>query len=241
MLHIAICDDDLQVLSHLSKVINRYQEEKKISMKYSVFSNAIELLEAMHHESFHVLLLDVLMPGMNGIQAAKEIRQFNPEIKIIFLTSSPEYAVESYTVDAYYYLMKPGTSDKLFPILNKLITEFQKEEEALIIKFPAGILRIPFHKLEFLEVFNKKLLFHLADGNVKELSGSLSEYEHNLLLRQEFIKVHRSYIVNMSFIQELSSKTLTTFNQQTIPISRLLYAQVREEYMQHLFIEKGVF
>lgn len=241
MLHIASCDDDLQVLSHLSKLISKYQEEKKIAIKCSVFSNAIDLLEAMRNESFHVLLLDVLMPGLNGIQTAKEIRQFDPEIKIIFLTSSPEYAVESYAVDAYYYLMKPSTSDKLFPILNKLIKEFSKEEDSFLIKSSAGILRIPYHKLESLEVLNKKLLFHLADGGVKEISGSLSEYEHNLLLKPEFIKVHRSYIVNMSYIQELASKTLITFNNQIIPISRLLYAQVREAYMQHLFIEKDVF
>mgnify|MGYP000191321413 CR=1 FL=1 len=238
MLKIAICDDDIRDLSNIENLINRYKDEKKSPLKYETFSNVIELLENMHHYIYDILLLDILMPGVNGMEAAREIRQFNNEVKIIFLTSSPEFAVESYSVNAYYYIIKPCTEDKLFPILDKIFFEAQEVDEALHIKSSSGIMRIPFNKLEFLEVMNKKLFFHLIDGSVKMIYGSLSDFESQLVYRKEFIKVHRSYIVNMKYIQELSSKELTMYTKQRVPTSRLLSEKIKQAYMEYLFAKK---
>lgn len=238
MLKIAICDDDIRDLCRIENLIIRYQEERKSPLKYKTFSNVIELLDNMHSCTYDILLLDILMPGINGMEAAHEIREFDSEIKIIFLTSSPEFAVESYAVDAYYYLIKPCTENKLFPILNRVFFDVQKAEEALHIKSSSGIIRIPFDKLEFLEVMNKKLFFHLTDGSVKEIYSSLSDYETELVCRRDFIKVHRSYIVNMKYIQELSSKELTMYTKQRVPTSRLLSEKIKQAYMEYLFAEK---
>lgn len=240
MLKIAICDDDMRELTRISSLLSQYQTESEPAFKYDAFSNALDLLEAMKRNAYHVLLLDVLMPGLNGIEAAREIRGFDDEIKIIFLTSSKEFAVESYAVDAHYYMLKPGTAQKLFPILDRIFLESRRAEDALQIKTASGFMRIPFGRIEFLEVFSKKLRFHLADGTVKEINGTLSDFEAGLLCREEFIKVHRSYIVNMESILSLNAKELTTCAGQAVPISRLLYGQVREAYMQYLFVEKGV-
>jgi len=238
MFRIAICDDDIGDLTRIENLTDKYQKEKKIPLNCEVFLNVIELLESLHRRTYDILILDILMPGINGMQAAHEIREFDNNIKIIFLTSSPEYAVESYTVYAYHYLLKPITEERLFPILDKLFLEIQKEEEALYIKSCSGIKRIPFNKLELLEVMNKKLFFHLTDGSVKEIYGSLSEFETQLLSRKEFIKVHRSYIVNMRYIQELSSKEITTCSKRRVPISRLLSEKVKQAYIDYMFLEK---
>jgi len=226
MLRIAICDDDLQELSRISNLLNQYQTEKQPAFQYDSFSNALDLLEAMKRNAYYILLLDVLMPGLNGIEAAREIRSFDEEIKIIFLTSSKEFAVESYAVNAHYYMIKPGTAQKLFPILDRIFLEAQRGEDALQIKTASGFTRIPFGRIEFLEVFSKKLRFHLADGTIKEINGTLSDFESGLLCREEFIKVHRSYIVNMESILSLSAKELTTCTIQAVPISRLPHVQV---------------
>lgn len=239
MFKIAVCDDDVRELSLLVNLITRYQDEKKAALKYTPFTNALDLLETLRGSTYDILLLDVLMPGLNGMEAAREIRTFDAAMKIIFLTTSPEFAVESYAVDAYYYLLKPVTPEKLFPVLDKLWLEAQKAETALLIKSASGLTRIPFHTLEFLEVLNKKLYFHLTNGNVKAISGSLADFETELLNREEFIKVHRSCIVNMACIRELSAGGLTTCARQSVPVSRLLYRQVREAYMRYLFVEEG--
>lgn len=240
MLKMAVCDDDLQELTRVSNLLNRYQAEKEPAFQYDTFTNALDLLDRMKGNSCDVLFLDVLMPGLNGIEAAREIRRFDGEAKIIFLTSSREFAVESYGVDATYYMLKPGTDQKLFPILDKIFLEARREEEALPIKTSSGFTRIPYGKMEYVEIFNKKVRFHLADGTEKETSGSLGDFEGQLLPREEFIKVHRSYIVNMASVISLNQKELTTCTGKTVPISRLLAAPVREAYMQFLFVEKGV-
>lgn len=240
MLKIAICDDDLQELTRISKLLNHYQTEKEPALQYEAFSNAIDLLDAIKRKDYQILILDVLMPGLTGIEAAREIRSFDGEVKIIFLTSSREFAVESYAVDAHYYMLKPGTEQKLFPILDRIFQDKKRTQEVFNIRSSSGIMRIPFNQIEFLEVFNKKVRFHLADGNIKEFNGNLSDFEGDLLCREEFIKVHRSYIVNMALTLSLDTKSLTTNTKQAIPISRLLYRQVRESYMQYLFVERGV-
>jgi len=240
MLKIALCDDDVQELSRLKNLLRRYQEERQSAIKYVAFTNAIELLQELHRDRYDVLLLDILMPGFNGMEAAHEIREFDNRIKIIFLTSSPEFAVESYAVGAYYYLLKPCTAEKLFSVLDRFFWDSQKEEAALHIKTASGMLRIPYSRLEFLEVINKRLYFHLTDGSVREISGSLSDFEEELLGREEFIKVHRSCIVNMGCIQELNPQELITNAKQSAPVSRLLYPKIKEAYMKYMFAEKGV-
>jgi DNA-binding LytR/AlgR family response regulator len=239
-LKIAICDDDSQELAHISSFIDTYRQEKKASLTYQTFQNAIELLSTVNNGDYDILLLDILMPGLTGMQAAHEIRAFDAEVKIVFLTSSPEFAVESYAVKAYDYILKPASKDKLFSILDALIAEEQKPLEGLIVKTQAGMARILFSKLAFVEVINKKLYFHLADGSVQKTSASLAAFEDKLLSRSEFVKVHRSYIVNLWQVGEIRPKEIITHAGNTVPISRLLYGKVREAYMEHLFVEKGV-
>jgi DNA-binding LytR/AlgR family response regulator len=128
----------------------------------------------------------------------------------------------------------------VFPILDRIFLDAQPREDTLTLKLPSGFMRLPFSTLEYLEVVSKKLLFHLSDGSVKEISGALSDFGARLICRDDFIKVHRSYIVNMEHIRLLNARELTTYTNRTVPISRLLYAQVKEAYMRYLFLEKGV-
>lgn len=239
MLKIAICDDDVQALSSITNLLNHYRTKKNVAFVYDAFTNAIELLEAMKRQSYDILFLDVFMPGMNGLTAAHEIRSFDSETKIIFLTSSKEFAVQSYAVNAHYYMLKPSTQVELFPILDRIVLEKNKTEETLNIKQPSGFMRISLTKLEFLEVQGKKLMFHFDDSTVKEISGSLSDYEGQMLCKENFIKVHRAFLVNMDYIQVINPKELITYTGQRVPISRLLYKEIREKYMQFLFVKKG--
>ena len=102
-MRIAVCDDDPQILLEVLSRLASYQVQRQTELFCQSFGNAIDLLMSMDRENYDLLFLDVLMPGLSGIQAAREIRQKNENIKIVFLTSSPEYAVESYSVQAVSY------------------------------------------------------------------------------------------------------------------------------------------
>ncbi len=126
MLKIAICDDNIADLSNVVSIIGDYQslQRDKNNIKFTAFQSAVDLIASMESgQQYNLVLLDILMPFMTGMDAAKEIRQFNQDVKIIFMTSSPEFAVESYSVDAYYYALKPVWKEKLFVLLDKVISE----------------------------------------------------------------------------------------------------------------------
>jgi len=234
---IAICDDDSQDLLRIASLVESYRNIHKADLTYISFQSAAELLFSMERTDYDVLFLDVLMPGLNGMQAAREIREQNRHVEIVFLTSSPEYAVESYSVRAHYYLLKPVSEEKLFPILDRLLDNFRKPEDSLRIKTQSSVLSIPYSKIEFIEVRSKKLYFYLTDGSVRDIPGSMADFEKALLKRPGFIKVHRSYLTNLQWVQELRQGELVTSSGKFVPVSRTSYPQVRTAYTHFLFEE----
>ena len=238
MFRLAVCDDDREELTRVSALLSQYQASRGTILSFDLFRSAMDLLESMRHTAYDAVLLDILMPGPSGMEAAREIRAAALDPKIVFLTSSPEYAVESYAVEAYSYLLKPASADNLFPVLDKLFHAIQKQDALLTLRRPSGVTRLAFSSIVAVEVRNKHLMFYLEDGSELEIPGALSEYEGALLSRPEFIKVHRAFVVNMDGVQSLGSRELTTFDHRTIPISRLLQSQVRTAYLDYLFSRK---
>lgn len=141
-----------------------------------------QLLDAARAERFPLYLLDVLMPGMTGMDAAREIRSFDAAADIIFLTTSPGFAYESYGVRAAEYLLKPINAKLLYPVLDKLYLRDQKPQDGLTVKSNGMLVRLPFSHLSYVEVNGKHLFFNMADGTVYEVAASMREYEGALLL-----------------------------------------------------------
>ncbi len=238
-MYIAVCDDQAEELELLTDLLCQWQEERRVSLQFKSYRSAAELLTAASNEQFTLYLLDVMMPGTDGMTAAREIRSFDDVSDIVFLTSSPGFAYESYGVRALDYLLKPIRAEILFPLLDRIFLQEQKPQEGLTLKIGASLIRIPFFQLAYVEVIGKHLYFNLADGSVREVFGSLKDYEPLLLKRPEFMRTHRSYIVNMLQVSELSPGSVRTFSGKQLPVSRLLYPQLQKDYMQLLFAERG--
>lgn len=239
-MYIAICDDQPDELDLLTELIQQWQTERHTICRFKTFRSAAELLDAARTESFSLYILDVLMPGTNGIATAKEIRGFDTIANIVFLTSSPSFAYESYEVKALDYLLKPITKELLFPILDQLFLSELKPQEGLTLKSGTTLIRILFSQLVYVEVNRKHLYFNLTDGQVREIFGTMKDYEAILLNQPEFMRVHRSYIVNMLQVAELSPAGIRTFSGQHIPVSRQLYPQLQKKYMDLLFAHRDV-
>lgn len=236
-MRIAICDDDNKDLLQIASLLESYRNSRKVQLSYVSFQNAMDLLASMDIRDYDLILLDMLMPGINGMEAAREIRERNSRVQIVFLTSSPEYAVESYSVRAYYYILKPASEEKFFLILDKLMDDFRKPEDALLLKTQSSVFSLPYGKMEYIEVSAKKLYFYLTDGSMREVTGKLADYEQALLKRPGFMKVHRSYLVNLQWVKELHQGELITVSGRHVPVSRAAYPQVRTAYTHFLFSE----
>ncbi|SET70155.1 two component transcriptional regulator, LytTR family [Natronincola peptidivorans] len=189
-------------------------------------------------QRYELILLDILMPLITGMDAAKEIRQFNQDIKIIFLTSSTEFAVEAYSVGAYYYAIKPIWKEKLFILLDKVISEMETTlGKSFLIKSNTGLTRVFINRLEFAEVNGRTILYHLTNGSVIEATGSMTELEKLLSDNVCFIKPHRSYIINMEHIDTLSQREVKMQSLALVPISKANYPTVKSAYINFSFME----
>ena len=237
-MYIAVCDDQISELETIQRLLDQWKEMHDPSLRYKTFRSAAELLDAAEKERFTLYLLDVMMPGTNGLDAAREIRSFDEAAEIVFLTTSPEFAYESYGVRALNYLLKPIRSELLFPILDQLSLREQQPTLGLTLKCGATLVRILYSQLTYVEVNGKHLYFNMTDGTVHEVFGALNEYEPHLLVRPEFMRTHRSYIVNMHQVAELSSSGIRTFSDKSLPVSRRLYPQLHKDYLSLLFDHK---
>lgn len=236
-MRIAVCDDDINFLQELSALLNQYGEENCCNMDYKIYTNPLELVnqieKGMHYDA---ILLDVFMPGINGIQCAKDIRTYDNLVKIIFLTSSTEFAVESYSVRAYQYLLKPVQKENLFLTLRALENEAETGgKNVLVFKTRTGITKIALQRLEYCEVVNRKLTLHLNNGEEYECNMRMSELEEKLKKYGMFLKPHRSFVINMDYIQTLATHSIIMECGTKIPIPREKYAQIKQIYMEYIF------
>ena len=233
-MHIALCDDSRAELSRLTFLLEEYRLKRDGSLTYDIFTNATDLLETIPVHHFDLLLLDILMPGITGMDAAREIRQTNSTIPIIFLTSSSEYAVESYRVNAADYLLKPLDADKLFPVLDKLLADFKSNAPYIPLKTSTGIIRLLISNVVFVEVQNHLVTFKMADGTFHTASGRLADYEKKLLVSRSYFKHHRSYLVNLHQVTGLDKNGFSTNIGKIVPVSRDTYTKAKSAYMNYL-------
>jgi len=239
MLRIAICDDSIPDLSNMVSIVNDYKiiRRNKYEIECIAFHNAMDLIAAMESgQQYDLVLLDVLMPFMTGIEAAKKIRQLGQEVKIIFSTSSTEFAVESYSVDAYYYAIKPIWKEKLNILLDKVLSEIDiSAGSSILVKNRDGITRIYTNRLEFAEVIGRTIFYHITDGSVIEAVGSMVELEEELLSHLCFIKPHRSYVINMEHIDTLRQREIKMRSQALVPTAKANYNMVKAAYITFAF------
>lgn len=242
MIKVALCDDDLSVLGGINALIDQYRERCDQDIECTAFRSSLDLLAEIEKGScFDVLFLDVIMPGQNGINAAKEIRQYDNVVKIIFLSSSSEYAIQSYTVGAYFYQIKPICKENFFRLMDSVISECRRNQQSnLVLHCKNGITKIDLDKLEYCEVFGRILLFHLDNGTVLESAGSMDKLWDQLTQYGNFLRPHRSFLVNMEYIQSITSNAIRLESLAEVPIPHGKCSDVKNSYLEYAFNRQQV-
>lgn len=121
---IAVCDDNENELTRIKELLDAYASRNNQNFIIKCFSSSVELASTAEFEKYDIYILDIIMPVMDGISLAREIRTFDKSSPVIFLTSSPEFAVESYTVKAFNYLLKPVDKIHLYNTIDDIIETF---------------------------------------------------------------------------------------------------------------------
>lgn len=231
-MRIALCDDQPELLEQLRRLILSWDGGEAA---VSCFDNGDSLLQAHGTTPFDIIFLDVLMPLLNGMETAKELRQSDKTVKLVFLTSSADFAVEAFAVKASNYLLKPLNPQKLYDCLDDLAGELHASSRKICVKGINAMHQIPVTDIEYVESQNKRILFVLAGGQTILSAEPLYTYETKLHLEDGFFKCNRSFIVNIHRIDSFTTKEIRTRSGARIPISRNLHKEFESAYFSVLF------
>ena len=242
MLKIAFCDDETQETRRLEALLEEYAADRGQDFAHTSYQSPVELMaEVEKGTRFDIILLDVLMPGENGMAAAQEIREYDSNVKIIFLTSSTEFAVESYAVDAWYYQLKPIRREDFFRLMDSACAACTREQKhSLILRSKSGIVRLELEELVYCEVMGRTLTFHLNNGVVLESMGRLDDLCDQLVEYPNFLRPHRSFLINMEYIANIAARSITMQDGAVVPLPHGKYSETKDRYLSYIFDRKQV-
>lgn len=237
MIRIAVCDDSMEFLQQIACMVEQWSEQSEMPVELYRFTNGDELLTKNAVIHMDIIFLDIIMPLQNGIDTAKELRQSDDAVKIIFLTSSPEFALDSYEVKACGYLLKPVAYEKVKETLNECSHAFETEPKHIVLKTAFGYQKLYFCEIEYVEAQNKKVVFYLRTGEAVEALTSLHLLEDKLTESDGFFKCHRSYLVFLPNVDHFSMTEIMTKSGRRIPIARGYGKVFKDAYFAYTFRE----
>lgn len=240
MFKIAICDDNVKELESTYKMVLDFTMQKTdTDFKVRRFQSSYDLMECLNMTNgFHLYLLDIIMPVMNGIDVGEKIREKDENAIIMYLSSSPDYAVKSFRVFPFQYLIKPVAQSNLFTALEKALAKMDLEaEKSMPVKTKDGITAIRYHRVSYVEYLNHCLKFHLSDGSVVNSVSSREPFDttaNELLQDDRFLRPHISYVVNLNYVRTITGKDFIMQSGTVLAISRNNYADIKKRYIDFL-------
>lgn len=222
MISICLCDDDINILNYYSDRISNLLEKSNYIFKIKTFKSGENLIfEVMDNPNdFNIIIIDIIMKNINGVETAKILREHGYKGIIIFLTSSKEFALDSFKVEPLNYILKNENYERFDYILFKAISEVYKNRNKNIIlssKYENKIINLD--SILYMESMHKKVILHKISGEIEEISGVFKDI-YEKIKGDGFIRCHKSYIVNKKYIQKFNKLECRLQNGITIPIGR---------------------
>ena len=240
MIRVAICDDDSVMLEETSRTVRLFAKANPHwNISVSTFQSAFEMLESIEKKTaaYHIYILDILMPGMNGIELGRHIRKTDDQAVIIFLTSAFEYALESFKVLPMQYLVKPVPEAALYALLEKACQKTTMAEDSqVLVRQKGGMALLKYQQIVFIEYMNHTITYHLNSGKMVTtmvLRESFTDCMEKLLQDPRFVKPHASFVLNMDYVQFMTAREFEMAGGKFVPISKRAYSKVRQEYLAY--------
>jgi len=217
MIRFAIVEDDAQYMKTLRSYIKKYEEEYGRACRVSEFVDAEDLVED-YKADYDIILMDIELRFMDGMSAAKKVRESDTEVIIIFITNMPQYAMSGYAVDALDYVLKPINYYAFSQRIDRAISRMKNRTEKYItIRSAEGMQKVAVGDIYFIEVQNHDLTVHAKQGDL-DYRGTIGEMEE-ILKDSPFYRCNKSYLVNLEHVQSVKGFDVTV-GQWTIQVSR---------------------
>jgi len=236
-INIVICDDNFDDRQILKTYVDKFINEINASAEIIVYESGDFLLNDFNKrrlKNVKILFLDIYMPGKNGIETAKQIRKSDDDLIIILTTSSREHGLDGYSVDAMQYLVKPLSYDDVKAVLTKCMKMFADSMRYIEVMANRVMLRVLLKDIIYIEIQNHNCLIHTVSEIINNYY-TLDKLE-SLLDGSIFLRTHRSYIVNMHYIEDISENDFILKNGVKIPIRRNDKVAVKQAFRDYLFL-----
>ncbi len=227
MINIAICEDEKDQQELLKGYIDKIFKESSIKYTLNIFSSGEELLKNYSKDT-DILLLDIQLNEINGMDTARKIREIDNKVEIIFITSLIEYVLEGYEVRAYRYLIKPAKYEDLKEHINHCIKEVDVKNKYIIVKEQGSRIKIEINKITYIEVQKEDITIHTIN-NTYNIKGTMNNIEKEINCSR-FFRCHKSYLVNLEHIKSIKQYVAILENSEEVPISRYRFKDVKDKF-----------
>lgn len=240
IMKLAICDDEKDIRNYLEKCVREVSSDVEIL----TFPNASDLLR--DGSDADIVFLDIQMPGMDGMKAARILRTTGSRAVIVFVTALEDAVFEAFDVDAVHYIVKPFDKSRLTDAIRKAITAANERkavadilsgehEEAVpprsfTVKSGGVNRRVILTDIAYAEVFDRRIVLHMQDKECIEFYGRMTELEH--VSGSDFFRIHRAYLINLKYVSSYDSKSVAVMGNP-IPVARGKYPDFVKAYMSY--------
>lgn len=227
---IAICDDDKNQIRHISSMVTKWGTESGHTCEIHTFASAEAFLfEYEEEKAFDILLLDVEMEEISGVELARRIRRDNNRAEIIFITSHFEFFGEGYEVDALHYLLKPILEKNLFPVLQKAAERLSVSPPSVVITCGSETVKLYETDILYVEAFLHYITIYTKEKEYK-LKESISAFAEKL--SEDFYRTHRSYLVSLKHIVRITRTMVCIDNGTELPLARGKYDDINRNFIE---------
>ena len=232
MYHIAIWDDEQEELDRTVTLCQQVLQQLGVPHTIEGFTSTQDLIDAQNLGSkWHLIFLDILMGGPVGLSLAKNLRQNDAEVDIVFTTSCIEYALEGYDAFPTGYLLKPLSREFLFPVIERCVGKHKKVKTVTLQLGENAIKKIATKDILWIEVFRKELIIHCKEEKFVGV-GSLLQILNQL--PTQFYRSHRSFIVNLDEIAGVQKYEFVLKNKQVVAIAMRTFQQAQQKWLSYL-------
>ena len=227
LLNIVICENDINDQEFINKNVIKILDDLKIEYEIKIYNSGENLIESYNNDT-DIILLDIQMDGIDGMETARKIREFDNRVEIIFITSFAEYALEGYEVKAYRYLLKPVKYDDLKVSLINCLSDINLIKRSIVIREGDTSIKLSLKDIMYIEVQRNDIIIHTLD-KVYTTKGTMNNFE-NEINNDVFIRCHKSYLLNLEYIKSIKRYSAILSNEEEVPLSRNKYKEIKDKF-----------
>ncbi len=236
-MNIAICDDEAAFANKVKKMLDYYAEESNIEMEIDTFDSGYALLGTK--KDFDIAVLDVEMPDIDGIEVGKKLRQRNKNTVLIYITAYGKYLDDSLDLNAFRFFEKPIDEQRFYRGIDRAVKRVYELSANVVLKENSEIFKIPTRDIIFIEIegdTHRKT--HIVTEERTYISAKKMEYWEKQLADSNFVKPHKSYLINLDYVTKYNETKIQLANNYSIPVSRGCSTNFRKRFFK--FIMSGV-